>query len=117
VVLYHGRALEIGPSGAVFDAPLHPYTVALRRAVLPVRRHATATLEPIALDTGVQEAPARAGCIFVDRCPQRFEPCASVRPGLKTVEPGRRVACHLFDPTRTGPDRAGAGRRPSPSTE
>ena len=98
IVMYHGRALEIGPSAAVFDTPLHPYTAALRRAVLPIHRAAFPTQEPQLAEVGAFGVPPRAGCIFVDRCPQRFAPCATLRPALRATAAGRRIACHLFDP-------------------
>jgi oligopeptide/dipeptide ABC transporter ATP-binding protein len=37
-----------------------------------------------------------SGCSFHPRCAECFEPCASIRPELQEVEPGRFVSCHLF---------------------
>lgn len=32
-VMYHGKLVETGPAGAVFQNPLHPYTKALIAAI------------------------------------------------------------------------------------
>jgi len=97
VVLYHGRALEIGPAKAVYDAPLHPYTVALRQAVLPTDR--LPNLQRF--DDAIPDVFNAGGCLYAAHCPRRFEPCLRQQPNLHKVD-GRRVACHLFDPAITG---------------
>jgi hypothetical protein len=38
---------------------------------------------------------AGTGCAFRDRCPQAFARCAAETPALRSVGPGRAVACHL----------------------
>ena len=109
VVLHHGRVVEVGHSEDVYRDPLHPYTQALLESVLTI--HSDSAWERVAEQTGVladdesQEsalraaAAARAGCIYVEACPHRFEPCTIVTPEVREVKPSHRVACHLYDPS------------------
>ncbi len=94
-VMYVGRIVEEGPSRTIYERPLHPYTQALLSAVPvpdPKTRRARIVLagEP---PSAVHPPP---GCPFHPRCqhPARDETCRTVRPELRELEPGRRVACH-----------------------
>jgi oligopeptide/dipeptide ABC transporter ATP-binding protein len=73
-IMYLGKVVEIGPVEEIFDAPRHPYTKALLRAVPdpdPSRG--------VARDLPRGEVPDAArppmGCSFHPRCPEAFEPC------------------------------------------
>ena len=94
-VMYLGHLVEIADRAALFEAPRHPYTQALRAAVPEVgrgrRRHAALPGEvPSPL------APP-SGCPFHTRCPKAEDICRTVMPALDPVDPGaaHRVACHL----------------------
>ncbi len=74
VIMYAGRVVEEGPSEALFDDPLHPYTRALLSVMLGPHRDPSVRLQEIpgnvpetGRDTG--------GCLFRDRCPERGEDC------------------------------------------
>jgi oligopeptide/dipeptide ABC transporter ATP-binding protein len=89
-VMYHGRLVEQGPAHAVFALPLHPYSKTLAEAALSVDRFGrpARTLAP------QNAVESEKGCAFLARCPWAVERCAHERPELRTVLPGRTVACH-----------------------
>ncbi len=95
-VMYLGKIMEIGPAEKVLTDPLHPYSQALISAV-PVP-DPTAKKERILLK-GEIPSPIfiPRGCRFWPRCPKAFDRCRREEPKLKEVEPGRWVACHLYD--------------------
>ncbi len=102
-VMYLGRIAELSPRDALYARPLHPYAEALLSAVNepdPVR---AATRKRIIL-RGDVPSPANppVGCNFCTRCPRVFDRCRVEKPALREVEPGRFVACHLFDNTAAG---------------
>ncbi|MFC3087558.1 ABC transporter ATP-binding protein [Tabrizicola soli] len=110
-VMYLGRIAELSPRDALYARPLHPYAEALLSAVNepdPVR---AATRRRIILKGDVP-SPANppVGCNFCTRCPRVFGRCRVEKPPLQEVEPGRFVACHLFDNTAAG--RTGASEVP-----
>ena len=47
------------------------------------------------------------GCNFCTRCPRVMDICHQVKPDLVEVEPGRLVACHLYE-TRAAAGSTGA---------
>jgi oligopeptide/dipeptide ABC transporter ATP-binding protein len=93
-VMYLGKLVELGPSEAIFDEPLHPYTQALLGAIpMPVvdRQRELVVLE------GNVPSPVNppSGCRFHTRCPLWQEICKQKEPEFRQVRPGRFVACHL----------------------
>jgi peptide/nickel transport system ATP-binding protein len=94
VVMYAGKAAEIGPTREVFANPGHPYTQGLLDA-FPSIRGARVSL------TGIPGSPPNllhppTGCRFAARCPHRFEAC-DVEPPLYGT--GHTLAaCHLHAP-------------------
>jgi oligopeptide/dipeptide ABC transporter ATP-binding protein len=46
------------------------------------------------------------GCRFAGRCPFTEDVCRVRDPAWREVEPGRFVACHLFDPASGHPGAA-----------
>ena len=94
-VMYLGQIVEFASSKQLFDNPLHPYTKALMSAALP--SHPDIQQEEMILQ-GEVPSPLNppAGCRFHPRCPFAMDRCAVEVPVEKEVEPGHRVACHLF---------------------
>lgn len=94
MTMYLGTVVEDGPTQALIENPLHPYTKALVQAV-PVpnvdQSHA-----PLPIIGGLPDARnPPSGCRFRDRCPLAEARCAQEAPPLKDAGQGRRVACHM----------------------
>jgi oligopeptide/dipeptide ABC transporter ATP-binding protein len=94
-VMYLGQIVEFAGAVQLFDNPLHPYTKALMSAALP--SHPDIQQEEIILP-GEVPSPLNPpdGCRFHPRCPFAMDRCAVEVPVEKELEPGHRVACHLF---------------------
>jgi peptide/nickel transport system ATP-binding protein/oligopeptide transport system ATP-binding protein len=94
-VMYLGKLMEVGPAKALFDRPVHPYTLSLYSAV-PVADPAEGrTRERIVL-RGDPPSPADppSGCRFHTRCPWATEVCREIEPPLVRYPDGRIAACH-----------------------
>ncbi|MDQ7251683.1 oligopeptide/dipeptide ABC transporter ATP-binding protein [Dongia sedimenti] len=98
-VMYLGRIVESGPSGALYAQPLHPYSRALTAAILgidpEVERHREQTV--LKGDLPSPFAPP-SGCSFRTRCPDASDRCAAAEPAA-LVREGRSVRCKLYDET------------------
>ncbi len=94
-VMYLGRICELGPTGEIFDRPLHPYTKALLSAI-PVPDPDT-HVEKIIL-TGDVPNPINppSGCRFHPRCSFAQEICRTKEPALESAGGDRTVACHRW---------------------
>jgi len=97
-VMYLGKVVELASREALYAKPLHPYTEALLSAVPEPDPSLEATVERIIL-TGDVPSPSNppTGCNFCTRCPKVMDICRRIDPEFKEVEPGRYVACHLYD--------------------
>ena len=93
MVMYAGRAAEIGNREAVFSRPLHPYTWGLLESIPDVTQKG-ARLVPIeGSPPSLINVPP--GCPFHPRCPHQFEPCDKDIPDLVDRGGGHPEACHL----------------------
>jgi oligopeptide/dipeptide ABC transporter ATP-binding protein len=95
-VMYLGKMVEIGPSVAIYEHPVHPYTARLIEAIpIPspefertkggrvVRGELPSALDP------------PSGCRFRTRCDRAQDLCAEEEPILRTFGPNHVAACHF----------------------
>ena len=94
-VMYLGRVVELATSEQIYAGPRHPYTQALLSAAPqpdPTARQRRLLLKgdvPSPLDPPT-------GCAFHPRCPIAQKGlCDREVPGLRAIEAGHEVACHL----------------------
>jgi oligopeptide/dipeptide ABC transporter ATP-binding protein len=95
-VMYLGRIVERGPAETVLQKAAHPYTRALREAVLTPGPQAALRIKPIAGES-VSAVHRPTGCAFRARCPIATDRCAVERPLLRPIGPTHEVACHFAD--------------------
>ncbi len=92
MVMYLGRAVEVGTKEAIYDKPLHPYTQALLSATPSIHEEDRRVKIKI---QGELPSPLNppTGCAFHKRCPYATAQCSQDVPQLRTLL-GREVACH-----------------------
>ncbi|MBI3686926.1 MAG: ABC transporter ATP-binding protein [Actinobacteria bacterium] len=91
LVMYAGRAVEVGRTADLYRAPQHPYTAGLLGSVPPAR----GTQRPPLAQIGGQPPDPGAlppGCPFRPRCPQARDRCAATEPPL-LARPPQQAAC------------------------
>ena len=93
VVMYAGRAMELGTRDELFGKPLHPYTWGLLESIPRVASKGEPLLPIEGSPPSLIHVPP--GCPFHPRCPHRFSPCDDKRPEFKDRGGGHREACHL----------------------
>jgi peptide/nickel transport system ATP-binding protein len=88
-VMYAGRIVEFGAADVIFDAPAHPYTARLLRAIPSVER--SHVLEGI---PGQPPRPGQrpGGCSFAARCPLVIDLCRQGPPPVIPVGHGAHLS-------------------------
>ena len=90
-VLYSGQVVEDGPTGQLYDEPMHPYTTAL----LSAADHDLGAHRPAIVGEPPDPRHPPSGCRFHPRCPWAMEVCA-VEPPQVHREREASVSCHLY---------------------
>lgn len=90
-VMYLGKIVETGPAERVLDAPSHPYTQLLLRAVPKIGVPLAESAPP----PEAQPPATREGCAFAPRCPLADGACRSATPPLTPLggETAHHCAC------------------------
>ena len=91
-VMYAGQAVELGQVPALFDAPTHPYTEALIKAIPEHSLGATRLSTLPGIVPGRYDRPI--GCLLSPRCPYVQPSCRERRPALEPHERGA-VRCYF----------------------
>jgi peptide/nickel transport system ATP-binding protein len=103
-VMYLGVIVEISPAEALYDNPLHPYTISLLSAV-PIPDPDVEERRETILLPGELPSPANppAACRFHTRCPY-VQPtrCTTEVPELRKLGDGHFVSCHWAEKIKAG---------------
>lgn len=92
IVMYAGQVVEEGKAEQIFNAPLHPYTEALLKA-LPEFAEGKSRLQSLSgVVPGKYDRPQ--GCLLNPRCPYATDKCRVEEPVMQTIN-GRQVKCHF----------------------
>lgn len=97
MVMYLGRVCELASCADLFKRPLHPYTQSLLDAVPRMRLNQEENDEDILQGEVPSPINPPSGCPFHTRCRKCMDICKETMPKYREVEPGRFVACHLYD--------------------
>lgn len=104
-VMYLGKVVERSEAGMLFEKPLHPYTEVLFASAPAIKaREMSGPSGQTKKEAPKGDIPSPIdippGCPFHPRCPKRFSSCDKAVPLLMEPagQPGRLVACHLWNP-------------------
>jgi len=104
-VMYLGCVVETGTAETVFREPRHPYTRALLNAWLPPDPARARNKKTIGKDVAdIFNQPP--GCRFHPRCDLVMPQCDQQVPALRELEPGQKVACHLYEQGITSKEKS-----------
>jgi peptide/nickel transport system ATP-binding protein len=93
-VMYSGSIVEYADVRSLFRTPKHPYTRALLETVPTLQAGGTIfRLIPGRIPAITDPPP---GCRYHPRCSLAFPRCSVTVPALLPPEPGRMVACYLY---------------------
>lgn len=94
VVMYLGRVVEVADRDSFYAQPLHPYAQVLMAAVPSTEQIGMGGVQAQAI-RGEPPSPLSppSGCAFRTRCSLATDECARTVPELRSVAPGRLVAC------------------------
>jgi peptide/nickel transport system ATP-binding protein len=90
-VMYAGKIVEMGPTGAIYARPVHPYTGALMASTPTLSGPRRRLVSLPGAPPNLGEPPP--GCPFHPRCPRATEQCVEQHPPLAPHRDGLVAAC------------------------
>jgi len=99
IVMYAGTIVEEADVDSLFEAPRHPYTLALMEALPRSDRRRDQRLKSIPGAPPSLLLEPR-GCPFAPRCEYVIDRCRVERPQLESVSASHRIACWVDVDTR-----------------
>ncbi len=94
-IMYSGSFVELGPTEAIFEDPIHPYTKMLIGALPRVGDKSQKVGIP-GRPPALKNPPP--GCRFAARCPHATDKCRQdPPPEFREIRPGRFAACHYLE--------------------
>ncbi|MEP3295581.1 MAG: ABC transporter ATP-binding protein [Pseudoruegeria sp.] len=95
MVMYGGRPVETGPTGAIIAKPAHPYTIGLMNSIPQIEMKGQ-KLEAIS-GSPPKLSQLPQGCVFAPRCPMARDICRTAVPEISAVGPDHFSACHFAE--------------------
>ncbi len=97
-VMYLGKIVELGKPKDIIEAPCHPYTKALIKAVCDPSPKDTNEIKDLPIKGEISSAESiPSGCRFHPRCLYANDKCKTIEPMTIKKENGHEVACHLCE--------------------
>src|SRR5262249_8132890 len=102
IVMYAGKKVEEADVDALFEAPLHPYTLGL---LTSIPRLTSMGGRPAGAAARLKEIPGVVpplyrlpqGCAFAPRCPRTGDEGRATAPPPRPARPTQRAACRRSD--------------------
>ncbi len=94
LVMYASKVVENAGVDEIFNAPKHPYTQGLIKAIPQLGNRVDRLNEIPGQVPKPQNYPE--GCHFADRCPHVMDICRQKDPGMKEVSTDHFVSCFLY---------------------
>jgi oligopeptide/dipeptide ABC transporter ATP-binding protein len=95
-VMYHGRIMEVARARTLFQAAMHPYTIALLDAIPSLQPGGRKCGPPKELGgQDVRGFSPPTGCRYVNACPVAKAGCEETSVDLRLVGDDHWVACRL----------------------
>jgi len=100
LILYGGRAVELGPTAEVLASPRHPYTKALIQSIPASfdERIANRKTRMVAIaGDSWRSTSSQRGCCFEPRCVEAMDICREREPALVNLGINRTVSCFKYE--------------------